>query len=364
MHSNRHVVTAVIVALIVAIPGCNKSETAPSTPPASGSGGGASPPATRSEVRATTPATTPTTAVYLNGDTVNLNEVAPSTTSRGVFELVNQGQTPVKVVETKPSCVCTDIDDIVDRTLAPGDRLVFGASLRAPATPGAKDAKVYVNLDNGSMLTAHIVANVVMSINPEPPYVDAMRSTSGSVSISSRDGAPFRILSAGGDAPVFVNYSPDQPPRSSYQLQWSVAGLPCEGMKWWWIVETDRPDALLVPLRLRHRCTAPSQADPTMRARNWKFQETIILAGRVASGATNTYSVGIDNFAGTNVRGVAAVGAGCTASLVTATDTGEAETGVEFSFSATGAPGKMFYELVEVTTGTGAGRLAIVGLFE
>jgi hypothetical protein len=66
-------------------------------------------------------------------------------------------------------------------------------------------------------------------------------------------------------------------------------------MPLWWVIQTDRADAPLVPLRIRHECTG-SKADPGRYAREWFFPEPIGIVGRVAPGSAAETVVPIEHY--------------------------------------------------------------------
>ncbi len=209
------------------------------------------------------------------------------------FTIVNKGSAPLTISEVTPSCKCTDLENISGKVIQPGERLSFKASMAMPPAPGGKDAKVFVRFKGWSqkVLIGKMKAVVKMAIEASPDHLDAVAKpdrpvapTSGTLTVTSRDGKPFRILSAGGEKPRFIGFNPDSDsPRTTYQLAWDLSRWPCEGMKLWWIIETDHPECRALPVEIWHDCVG-SKADPDRMSRGWMVHERLEHLGDVRAG--------------------------------------------------------------------------------
>ncbi len=236
--------------------------------------------------------------VVVQPESIAFGAVPPGSSHTGSFTLLNATPAPVTVRAAVPSCKCTALTDIVGKTIPAGGSLKFDVTMEVPLTPGVKDATVQIVVEGlPRPLTAKLSAESVMPIRVEPAYVDALKGKSmGTVAARSADGKPFRILGAGGSAPQFVGFDPAaDAPRAEYTLRWTAPSQPCEAMPLWWVIETDRPDCPLVPLRIRHECTG-SKADPGRFAREWFFPEPIGIVGRVAPGSAAETVVPIEHY--------------------------------------------------------------------
>lgn len=299
--------------------------------------------------------------------------VPPGSTQRASFSIRNVGQAALRVAQVTPSCKCTNINLPVGSSIQPGATLEFTASLAVPKNPGEKDAKVFVVFEGfQAPLIAKMKADARLPVFATPSYVDALKGVStGEITVSSRDGAPFRILSAGGAAPVFVS-PPTPEPQSTYTLRWSMAAPPAgQILPLWWVVETDRADAPLIALRVRHETTGV-RADPTKDARFWFFPEPLVVAGDVPAGQAVELEVEIEHI-NTKGRGkverpdwgqvtaVRSLSPLATASLVSVRPAGPTEAEVRFSFTPSPeAAGKGALLLsVEVETATGKGNFPV-----
>ncbi len=211
--------------------------------------------------------------------TVDFGKIKPESVTPAKFQVTNAGNAPLKIVKATPSCKCTAISPVEGTIIEPGQTIEISASLKAPSTPGERDAKVFLMFEGyQAPVILKLVGEVVMDIVCEPAFVDALKGvTSGVVKVRSQDGKPFRILSAGGSAPVYQGFDPatDQP-KAAYDLKWNVAGM--EKLPLWWVVVTDRPEARLLPLRVRNENTG-AKADMGRFDRQWFVKESIVFIG-------------------------------------------------------------------------------------
>lgn len=236
--------------------------------------------------------------VLVQPESISFGAVPPGSSHTGSFTLLNTTQSPMTIRAAVPSCKCTALTDIVGKSIPAGGSLKFDATMEVPLTPGVKDATVQIVVEGlPKPLTAKLSAESVMPIRVDPAYVDALKGKSmGTVAVRSADGKPFRILGVDGSAPQFVGFDPaGDAPRAEYTLRWSAPSAPCEAMPLWWVIETDRADCPLVPLRIRHECTG-SKADPGRFAREWFFPEPIGVVGRVSAGASAETVVPIEHY--------------------------------------------------------------------
>jgi hypothetical protein len=210
----------------------------------------------------------------------------PSEEKPGTFTLINMGDSAITITKAKPSCKCTDLDDLTGKVIQPGERLTFKVNMAMPPTPGEKKAEVYIHFAGWEerLVRARMKGVVHMAVVASPAQLDARKINAGTIKVASSDEKPFRILSAGGETPRFVGFDPakDQP-RSSYELQWDLSGWSCEGMKSWWVLETDHPECPVLPCEIWHECVS-SKMDPDRMKRGWFIKDRIVNVGTVQPG--------------------------------------------------------------------------------
>lgn len=301
-----------------------------------------------------------------------LGEVAPLSTTPAIFTIRNFGQTPVTVRTARPSCKCTGISDIVGKTIQPGGELELRASLKAPPTPGFKDATVFVSFGEGiPVLQAKLEGTVVMPIRAEPAFVDALRDVrTGVVTLRSQDGRPFRVLQSGGKAPVFDGFDPKRDePRAEYRLRWDLSGRD-GSMPIWWTVVTDREDCQLIPLRVRNEATG-SRHDMARFERQWIIPDSIVVAGSMQAGIAKEIVFELEYYNPNNQRTrredwfrdvkLALADPRVSIELVSVTPTAGDFYEVKARVTPKAAAGPIETQL-SVTTASGTGAVALVGV--
>lgn len=318
------------------------------------------------------PAAAAPAAVLVEPPVIDFGRVASGSRHPARFLLRNVSGSAVTVARAMPSCKCTDVSDVVGRSIAPGATIELTATLAVPASPGQKDAEVLIALQGiPGVARARMQADVTMPVRVEPAYVDALKGAQeGEVRVTSVDGAPFRVTAAGGRAPAFVGFDPaSDAPRAEYRLRWRTQDLGSPVIPQWWVVDTDRADCPQIPLRIRHESTG-ARFDPGRTARCWFVPESIVLAGRVRPGAPVELRTTIEHLnpaeqgrvtkpAWSQVRGVVVPGGEGTAELVSATPRGESFVDLAFRFTA--APGRQgpMYVPVMIETATGQGAVFV-----
>jgi len=302
---------------------------------------------------------------------VDFGRVAPGTKHPARFTLRNAGAVPLTIASAKPSCKCTDVTDIAGKVIPPGGTLELTAALQVPKSPGEKDAKVMIAVEGRpGLVLAKMVAEVTQPVRAAPTYVDALKGASaGSIRLESVDGAPFRVLSAGGRPPVLAGFDPAvDAPRSAYELRWDVAGLGSP-LPQWLVVTTDRPDCPQVPLRIRHETTG-SRFDPGMHARFWFAPESIVLAGNAKAGQPVRLTTTIEHLnpqaqgrvtapAWGDVTQVSVPGGEGSATLASTTKRGADFVDIAFDFVPAADRAGPLYVPVRITTPTGSGDVFV-----
>ncbi len=229
--------------------------------------------------------------------------IAPNTVNEVHMRLTNRGTEPIAIIMADSDCKCTVPEDLDGTVIAPGETVPMSATIDMRASPGVKESKVLLNFKSGQSTMQHALikftGEVAMAVRAVPAYVGAQKGvTSGTVRVTSMDGRPFRIITAGGGAPRYGdNFDPNcDEPRLAYTLRWEV-NYPsrtddCGGERLWWVVETDHPDCGVLPLRIRHECTGMLM-DQTYNDRGWMFIQYMVNAGTVSPGEPVELDVGV-----------------------------------------------------------------------
>jgi len=238
---------------------------------------------------------------------IALGKTPPGSSQVRAFRIRNLGSSPVKIVSAFPSCKCTTLSNLAGKEIPAGGEVELQASLDAPRTPGTKDAKVFVTLQGGGKpLVAKLHGEVTMPVQPSPAYADALKGNrTGTIEFASEDGKPFRILSVDGAAPDLVDFDPAKDTaRNHYLLRWNFTMVPEGKFRQWMVVETDRADCPLIPVRIRNESTG-ARFDPDVDRRGSFLPDSIVLAGRMKPGEAKDLEIEFESSAPKGKQGVA-----------------------------------------------------------
>ncbi|MBM4006379.1 MAG: DUF1573 domain-containing protein [Planctomycetes bacterium] len=252
-----------------------------------------------SQAPAAAPSAAAASPVVIEPAEHDLGRIPPGSSQVRTFKLRNTGSAPVKIVSAIPSCKCTTLSDLAGKEIPAGGEIELQASLDAPRTPGMKDAKVFVNLEGGARpLVAKLHGDVTLPVQPSPPFVDALKGNrTGTIEFASTDGKPFRVLAVDGAAPQFADFDPTKDaPRSHYLVRWDFTMVPDGKFRQWMVVETDRADCALVPIRIRNESTG-ARFDPDVDRRGSFVPESIVVAGRMKPGEAKDLEIELESSA-------------------------------------------------------------------
>ena len=215
---------------------------------------------------------------------LNFGIVPPHTIGKGTAKIWNVGDQPLRIVKSITSCGCTSTESLAGRVIPPGGFIEFNTEMEMKTGLGTKKEKVTLYFEgyDRAPVPFFFHAEVARPVRVIPPYVDAVNQRrTGTVEVTSLDNRPFQILKAHGLAPQFVGFDPAaNEPRTRYTLKWDMGQFDRQRVPWFWIIETDHPDAPIVDVRLRHESTRPVQD----RTRSWQPKDHRILIDLVRNG--------------------------------------------------------------------------------
>ena len=243
---------------------------------------------------------------------LNAGFVAPHTDVKFEATLLNTLNRPVKCIRSAPSCTCTTVD-MLGKEIPAGGTIKVPLSMRTSGATGEKSAQVVLVFEGvPGLIELSIKAEVTypvraiqMSVGADgkprsEPFINAFDNKAnvvGEITVESIDGKSFRIMSVGGQAPSFVDFKPaEQGPRESYRVRYDFSALPCERVPKYLVIETDRADARLIDMRVRHECTKISP--------NFSFAQYRENVGVMAPGETKAFEVEIKHANGVRIDSV------------------------------------------------------------
>ena len=314
----------------------------------------------------------PAASLVIDPPLIDLGAIAPGSVQTRTFMLRNISDKPVTIVSAFPSCKCTTLTELAGKEIAPGAAVELKASMDAPKAPGPKDAKVFVTVQGGARpLIAKMEGVVTLPVQPSPSFIDALKGNrTGVIDFTASDGKPFRVLAVEGAPPQFVDFDPAKDePRSHYLVRWDLSMVPDGKFRQWLLVETDRAECPLIPLRIRNEGTG-ARFDPDVDKRGWFLGESVVLAGRMKPGESREVEVDYENSAPKGrtpmpywnvVRGVSTTDPAIAVSLVGAQQQGDrvrVRMKVTTGLKASG----LVYAPVTIETGTGGGRCFVAAM--
>jgi len=222
---------------------------------------------------------------------VDFGAVPPGARKSTTFTLRNPTGSPLKIIDAKPSCKCTDITPLKGVTIPAGGSVELQATLAVPRTPGKKDAKVMIVVEQYGMTVAQMEATATLPIMASPEYVEALKGvTSGTFTLAAGDGAPFNVIGSWG-----LPITEAQPGvKASHVMTWTTAGVNGP-LPQWVVVATDRADAPLVALRIRHESTGTLFDKDAREARQWFFADPLVVAGRMEKGTKQRLELDLES---------------------------------------------------------------------
>lgn len=197
--------------------------------------------------------------------------VAPNTTVKVDAMLTNPLDRPVTCSRSVPTCQCTTMD-MVGKVIPAKGSITVPVSMKTSGATGPKSASVRLLFDGvPGIVEVKLQAEVAYSIRgyqtntypgkgpQQDGFVNAFdfpQQTKGEVTVESLDHKPFRVLSVMGQPPVFLDFDPAKDaPRSTYRVLYDFSAAPCEAVPKYLLIETDREDAPVFDLRVRHKCS-------------------------------------------------------------------------------------------------------------
>jgi hypothetical protein len=299
--------SAVLVAASMGLVGCDRSApsggavtAAPVSAPASAPEQSA--PAAAAPVAVVPPTPAPATPpaepidelppIRLEPEILDFGIIPPSVTKEGSVKLINTGTKDLEILTVQPSCKCTTLDDVSGQKIPAGGSFDLRAAMKAAAAPGRKGAELKVLIDGYTrVINIQLKSEVSLPVRVTPPYLNVVKGypLTGQSVIQSIDGKPFRICAVGGKAPNLVGFDPAKDePRAEYILQWDFERDFEPGrVPRYWLIETDREDAPLVDLFVRHESTLPT---PRLKLVEYRY-----TFGRIEQGAKPEFEVEVQD---------------------------------------------------------------------
>ena len=250
----------------------------------------------------------PEAKVLMKPATIQLGYVEPGSVKRATVEVINQSDVPLNLTGAKRGCSCTEVE-LTPGIIPPGGSKEITAIFTAGLTPTVKTNKVGVLFEKFRSVQVPMKATVCRKVRAVPPdfrmqkdgaFTGPVVREKGRIRLSSIDGRPFRVLSAGGQPPIrWPGFSGDPTlPSTEHEVAVDIGDhdketlLDPEGnlLPPFWVFETDHPDAPVVEVRIMHQAHRPHQRE---KEREWVFIENRVVVDAVPPGGSTTFELPI-----------------------------------------------------------------------
>ena len=251
----------------------------------------------------------PEAEVVVKPASVMMGYVRPEEVRRTTVQLTNDSGKPLEITGVKRGCSCTEVE-MTPGTLLPGQSMPLTTVFTAGLTPTTKNNKVKVQVKGHKTIEIPMRAIVSRPVRVEPAnfamhqgggYDGPVSRDTGRIRVTSTDGRPFRVLSAGGEPPIRWPGSSGDPqtnPSEQHDLVLDLSAYERETLQDkdgtvfppFWVVETDHPDSPTIEVRLQHTVHRVQRREED---RNWVFVENRVVVDPVAPGGSTTFNLPI-----------------------------------------------------------------------
>ncbi|TVQ51948.1 MAG: DUF1573 domain-containing protein [Phycisphaerales bacterium] len=231
-------------------------------------------------------------AVEVEPARLQLGVLDPDEGGRGMVRLHNVGDQQLQIASTRASCGCAVSDSLEGQSIAPGEFLEFEMGMNPRGGLGQRQERLGIIFDGyDQFVDVFVEAEFSRAVQISPPFLTAVQNMTGSVTLESRDGRPFRVLSVQGKSPVSATNQPPDEPSTRHEIRWDIAEEDeTNTVPWFWVVETDHPEAPVIDARIRHMSTRPDRP----QGRPWVPHDQRFLIDRVSNGDTFLVRTGVE----------------------------------------------------------------------
>jgi len=181
----------------------------------------------------------------------------PGQVSSGEVTLTNTTAAPVVIAAIQASCSCTTTSELVGQTIPPGGSAKFQATLAGAEIPGPKRSTIKVVAEGADRpLDIEVRAEVSEAVRAVPTAIQPppIGPEDGRIVVESLDRQPFSVLSSDRREPRFIGFDPRRSnPDSLYVIRTDLGSIPRERWPVLWLIETDRDDCPVIPVRVRDK---------------------------------------------------------------------------------------------------------------
>ncbi len=211
--------------------------------------------------------------VKIEPDVMDLGDLMPNVKIPGEFKITNLGTEPLYITAAMSTCSCT-VAQLSERGIEPGMSVVLPITFESGPVITAQERDVMIRFHGYSKsAVGRVRANTNYGVRATVEYTPADQHRLGVVTLASVDAQPFRVLSANGAPPEFLDAANDAP-RNHYELRFDLSAPPPQQLPKWFVIETDHPTSPIIDLPVEN---LEWEAERTLRP--WSLSESRILLG-------------------------------------------------------------------------------------
>lgn len=221
---------------------------------------------------------------------VDFGDMRPGSRAERTVIVTNTGDKPVTLGQVQSTCWCA-AGALSQSTLGPDESATLTVSLDAGDLLTTVTRRVELIVDGYSQSASlPLRADVHYGVRPRL-MLDHGTLRTGTLTLESADEQPFRVLSANGASPEFVDgFDPEKDgPRARYSVRFDLSGV--ERLPRWFVVETDRLDSPVIDVPV------PDWA-PERVATAWSIAEPRVMLGTVLGGSRAEVRLTMRGFVG------------------------------------------------------------------
>lgn len=281
----RRSLGATLCAAFALVAGAAHAQTAPIPKPQPGQ----KLPAQGATWQAVEPLKTVPPPVKIEPDIMDLGDLMPNVKVPGEFKITNVGTEPLHITAAMSTCSCT-VAQLAERAIEPGQSVVLPIIFESGPVLTNQERDVMIRFQGYSRsAVGKVRASTNYGVRASVEYTPQDQRRIGVVTLTSADAQPFRVLSANGTPPEFLD-APMNEPRNHYELKFDLSAPHPQQLPKWFVIETDHASSPIIDLPVENL-----EWEPDRTLRPWSLSESRILLGVMPPMAQKEIVVTVQN---------------------------------------------------------------------
>ncbi|MHC4976351.1 MAG: DUF1573 domain-containing protein [Planctomycetota bacterium] len=225
---------------------------------------------------------------------VDMGPIRPNTSETVVIELFNATARPVPITRVSTTCTCVSNEETLPKIVQPGEVGTISVTFKGRPNPGVVQERVTIWYENEEgrqkAIAVPVKGEIAFPVKSDPFYVNLLLpQRSGTLTLSSTDGVPFRVLSAGGEPPVFPSGAgAGELALKTQIIEYDFTDVPDDQLPNFYVIQTTHPETPLLDLRVIHKGLIQQQGN---RENLWSVSQDRFPLGRMSDGQSHDVTV-------------------------------------------------------------------------